>query len=423
MVSFVETFDPGDDRHERTLRGVQRLAERVEFLREQRAGARDLRELRDAVGGRLRTMRGAERVVDVDVAERGHLLRERVVVLLLALVDAAVLEQHHLSGFQRRLPRRVVDPVRDQRDVALEQSPQPFGDRLQRVLGLELSFGRAAEVRRDHHDRARLQRGLDRRHRRADARVVGDTAVIVLWHVEVGADEHPLVRERDVGHPEELHAPTWRLIRSIVASSMRLLKPHSLSYHDETFTSRPRHLRQRRVERRRCRVVVEVVRDERVDVVVEDALEFAFGRGLHDRIDLVDGRVARRDEREVDDGHVDGRHANREAVELARELGHDEPDRRGRAGLRGDHRHRRAARAAQVLVIDVGQHLVVRVRVDRRHQARDEPDLLVQRLDERREAVRRATAVRDDGVARLEDMLVDAVHDRRVDVPCRQAPR
>ena len=35
----------------------------------------------------------------------------------------------------------------------------------------------------------------DRRHRRADARVVGDVARVVLRHVEVRADEHPLAAQ------------------------------------------------------------------------------------------------------------------------------------------------------------------------------------------------------------------------------------
>ena len=43
-------------------------------------------------------------------------------------------------------------------------------------------------------------------------------------------------------------------------------------------------------------------------------------------------------------------------------------------------------------------------------------DLLVQHLGERREAVRRAGRVRDDGVARLDLVLVDAVDERAVDV-------
>jgi hypothetical protein len=43
-------------------------------------------------------VRGAEGVVHENVAQGGHLARQLFVVLLLALVDAAVLQQHDLAG-------------------------------------------------------------------------------------------------------------------------------------------------------------------------------------------------------------------------------------------------------------------------------------------------------------------------------------
>ena len=106
----------GDDGDQRPRGMRERLAERIELGGQQRAGAGDRRVLRDAVRGRLGAMRGAEGVVAVDVAELRHLLRERVVVLLLALVEAAVLEQHDLTRRERRVPGAAVDPVLDQRD-------------------------------------------------------------------------------------------------------------------------------------------------------------------------------------------------------------------------------------------------------------------------------------------------------------------
>ena len=72
--------------------------------------------------------------------------------------------------------------------------------------------------------------------------------------------------------------------------------------------------------------------------------------------------------------------------------------------------------AAQVFVHHVGQHLVVRVGVHGGHQAVHQADLVVQRLDERRQAVGGARCVRDDGVGSLQHVLVDAVHDGGVDV-------
>jgi len=177
-----------DDRHQRALGLGQRLGDGVGLGRQQRAGARHLGELRDAVGGGLSAVRGAEGVVDVDVGQRGELARERLVVLLLALVEAAVLEQHDLAG----LHVDAVDPVRDQRHLAAQQLAQALRDRRQRILGLELALGRAAQVRGDHHRGTGVERQLDAGHRGADAGVLGDVAGIVLRHVEVGTDEDAL---------------------------------------------------------------------------------------------------------------------------------------------------------------------------------------------------------------------------------------
>jgi hypothetical protein len=98
--------------------------------------------------------------------------------------------------------------------------------------------------------------------------------------------------------------------------------------------------------------------------------------------------------------------ADREAVELARELRQHERD-----GLRGARRgrdevDRRRARAAQVGVRRVEQALVARVGVDRRHEAVLDADRVVDRLGERREAVRRAGGERDDLVGALVVLVV-----------------
>src|SRR5260363_315620 len=49
-----------------------------------------------------------------------------------------------------------------------------------------------------------------------------------------------------------------------------------------------------------------------------------------------------------------------------------------------------AAPAAQVRVVDIAQHLVVGIGVHRGHQAIDHADFLMQGLNQRRKAVRRA---------------------------------
>ena len=65
---------------------------------------------------------------------------------------------------------------------------QMLGDRLQAELRLRLAL-RPAEMRREDHRRAVIERVGDRRQRRANAGVVGDPAVLDR-DVEVDADEH-----------------------------------------------------------------------------------------------------------------------------------------------------------------------------------------------------------------------------------------
>ena len=243
IVSLVDTFEPATIATSGPRRFGERLAQRVELGGEQRAGAGDRCEARNAVRRRLGAVRGAEGVVRVDVAELRHLLRELVAVLLLALVHAAVLEQHHLPGLQRRVPRAAVDPVADQRHRYAEQLGQALADRRERVLRLPLAFVRAAEMRRDHHRGAAPERVPDRGYGRPDARVVGDVAGVVLRHVQVGADEHALAADVEIGEALEFHrrrgGDYFAAISATVVSSIRLEKPHSLSYQLDTLTSRP----------------------------------------------------------------------------------------------------------------------------------------------------------------------------------------
>ena len=174
-------------------------------------------------------------------------------------------------------------------------------------------------------------------------------------------------------------------------------------------------LRQRGVEDRAVVIAVEVGGDEKLVVVAEDAGEvFGLGGGLHEGVDFLDARVALGDEGEVDEADVDRRDADGEAVEQAVELRKHEAHGLGCAGLRRDHGKRGSASAAHVLVIDVGEDLVVRVGVDRGHQATFDTYRAVQGLGERSEAVRRAGGVGDDEVGGLEDLLIDAVDNRSV---------
>ena len=71
---------------------------------EQEAGDRRPQPVRDALGRRVRAVRGAEGVVHVHVAEPRQRVRQRGVVLGLARLEAAVLEHQHLARRRAAAP-------------------------------------------------------------------------------------------------------------------------------------------------------------------------------------------------------------------------------------------------------------------------------------------------------------------------------
>ncbi len=151
-------------------------------------------------------MGGGEGVVHVDVAERGDALRQAFVVLLLADVHPAVLEEHDLTGSGRDFPP--IHPVGHDWHRAAEQLPETIRDGLEGVCGFEDAFLRPAQMRRHHHPRALRKRIANGAERGPDARVVGDGAAVVLRHVEVRTDQDPAVSQVQVGHPKDCHGPT-----------------------------------------------------------------------------------------------------------------------------------------------------------------------------------------------------------------------
>ena len=205
MVSLVRDLAAGDDGHQRAFGVRQGLGDGVDLGRQQRAGAGDGGKLGDAVGGAFGAVGGAEGVVHEDVAQGGHLLGEFFAVFLLALVDAAVLQQDKLAGGHSH----TVDPVGDHGDFTAQQFAQALGHRGQGVFGLEVALGRTAQMAGHHDGGAGVQRHLDAGHAGTDAGVFGDGAGGVLGNVEVGPDEDASSRRKpaghDVGEPEDFH--------------------------------------------------------------------------------------------------------------------------------------------------------------------------------------------------------------------------
>ena len=85
------------------------------------------------------------------------------------------------------------DDVAGQLNVPAQLLAERGGDRRQRQLGIGSVLG-TAQVRGDHHLGAGLDQRLQRRRRGGDAARVGDDAVIVEWHIQIGAHQHAAPR-------------------------------------------------------------------------------------------------------------------------------------------------------------------------------------------------------------------------------------
>ncbi len=184
-------------------------------------------------------VRGPEGVVHVELAEGGEPVGEGGVVLLLAGLEAEVLEQEHLplAEVAGRPLRLVPDDVVDEADVTAEMPGEDGDDRRERVPVVPPALG-AAEVGTGDDLGAVLDEPPERGHRGAHPQVVGDVAVVVQGDVEVVADQDPPAADVGPVDGAELHyeslPPTSR-----ARSTSRLEYPHSLSYQPRTFTRLP----------------------------------------------------------------------------------------------------------------------------------------------------------------------------------------
>ena len=131
---------------------------------------------------------------------------------------------------------RRVEVVADERHGLPEELGEALGHRGERGGLVELAFRRAPEVGHDHDAGARADRVPERRQGGAEAGIGGDRAALER-HVQILADEQALPREGQLG--QEAHGSQPAFIAARVVSSMRLEKPHSLSYHEQALTSVP----------------------------------------------------------------------------------------------------------------------------------------------------------------------------------------
>src|SRR5690242_10398064 len=179
----------------------------------------------DAHDGSMRAMRGRESIVDEQITKRCEVASETGVVGLVLFVVPDVLQQQDLPWLQsrNRPSRGLADAVFREQDVASDVARKVRRDRLQRQVRFPVL--RPTEVRHDDDLRPTRCEVLQRRRGGAHTRVVGD-ATAGHRDVEVFADQHALARDVDRGDRSFQRRSAMYEIRS----TMRQLKPHSLSY-------------------------------------------------------------------------------------------------------------------------------------------------------------------------------------------------
>ena len=147
------------------------------------------------------------------------------------------------------------------------------------------------------------------------------------------------------------------------------------------------------------RVMVEVHADQFFVRNAQNALKRTAGSSFgHHVVQLSHCGGARGFKRQINAGYVWCGDADGHTVKLAVEFGHHQTH--GLGGTCGgwDHAHRGGAGPVEILVHRIQRWLVACVAVDRRHEAFDDADRVVQHFGNRGQAVRRARGVRYNDV-------------------------
>ncbi len=209
-AELVGDLGPAQHHHVGPLGALGQLAQHLDLGHDQ--PARGVRQQPGhVVDAGVLAVHGAEAVAHVELGQPrqpGRELTARGVVLgLLARLVAQVFQQGHLAVLERldRAPRALADHIGGEGHVLAEQLAEPRGDGRERVFRVDLALG-PAQVGADDDLGAPFEQGLDRRHRRPDAAVVGDR-LPVEGDVEVGAHEHAPPLHVEIVERAHAHAP------------------------------------------------------------------------------------------------------------------------------------------------------------------------------------------------------------------------
>ena len=191
-----ETFDAAEHDDERMIGVLDDPLQRRDLALEQKACGRLVDVFRHASGRRVRAMRRAERVVDVDIRERAQCSAELGVVLRLARFVARVLEQDDLALLKRI--DELGDGGADQTGREFHVLAEQFAEASRRP-GFSESFG-SPSLGRPRCEVTITFAPLFTRYSivgtDAAMRASSDTTIssVLLFQrgVEIGADEHAL---------------------------------------------------------------------------------------------------------------------------------------------------------------------------------------------------------------------------------------
>ena len=145
--------------------------------------------MRDSLGRCMCAVRGGESVADEDVAELGQLGCKGRIVLLLAFMEAKVLEHRELARLQLgdRVEGWLANTVGREGDWRADQLRERVGHGLQRELRRRTAL-RPAKVGDDDHLGATRGEVTQPRHQTLEPRRIGNFAILHR-HVEIGADQ------------------------------------------------------------------------------------------------------------------------------------------------------------------------------------------------------------------------------------------
>ena len=165
------------------------------------------------------------------------------------------------------------------------------------------------------------------------------------------------------------------------------------------------------------------LRNERLVAVFEHAFVTLIARRFLKRgIDRFDGRFLLQDRGEIGHRSVRRRNPKRAAIQFSFQLRKTSPIAFAAPVLDGMMLNRRRPGTPQIFMRQIENALVVRVAVDRAHEAVHDPEIVVQHFRHRRETVGRAARVRNDVVfGRIINIVVDPEANGRIRIFRRRA--